>query len=100
MLLPLASDKTRFSTLPGVTSVLVIRHLGVAKYRPVSFGANGLSATARLDISCTLTAQHVEVHDAFILRSLCVHVMSLHEFVHSSVCGEVSLASENVFNMC
>ena len=36
-----------------------------------------LSATAGLDILWTLTAQHVQVHDAFILRSLCVHVMSL-----------------------
>ena len=43
---------------------------------------------------------YAQVHDAFILRSLCVHVMFLHEFVHSSVCGEVSVASENVFNMC
>ena len=36
-----------------------------------------LSASAGLDIIWNLTAQHVEVHDAFILRSLCVHVMSL-----------------------
>ena len=56
-----------------------------------------LSASAGLDIPWTLTAQHVEVHDAFILRSLCVHVMSLHDFVHSSVCDEVSVASENVY---
>ena len=56
-----------------------------------------LSAGARLGIPWTLTAQHVQVHDAFILRSLCVHVMSLHDFVYSSVCDEVSVASENVY---